>query len=124
MDVSKHLSNLTSLTLRAIPEGEEYPGGIQIEKLWPFLQLPRLQHFKVEHCISDDTQLPESGLLPNAVKASSISLRECCLDQETLITLMDSCECVNSLLYVVDPRLSRSTDRLEVDEFLEALDSH
>ncbi|OJJ85586.1 uncharacterized protein ASPGLDRAFT_24602 [Aspergillus glaucus CBS 516.65] len=124
LEVLNHLSNLTSLTLRVIPEGEEYPGGIQIEKLWPFLQLPCLQHFKVEHCISDDTQLPESGLLPNAVKASSISLGACCLDQETLITLMDSCECVNSLLYVVDPRLSRSTDRLEVDEFLEALDSH
>ena len=33
MDVSKHLSNLTPLTLRVIPRGEEYLGGIQIEKL-------------------------------------------------------------------------------------------
>lgn len=87
-----------------------------------FYNFPDLQHIKVERCISDDTQLPESGLLWNAVKASFISLGACCLDQKTSFTWMDSCECVNSILYVADPYLSQSTDRLEADEFLEALD--
>lgn len=117
-----YFSNLTSLDIRAIPEGVDM-NFIDFEKLWPFLHLPRLQHFGVDRCVSHPSQIPER-LSPDAVKASSISIVNCCIDPRTLRALMSSCKHVESLIYEVDARLAETLDliRLKADDLIQALD--
>jgi len=93
-----YLANLTSIDLELIHTYRSlYRVNIRLKKILPLLCLPYLQHFKMDYCLGDYTEI--SGLNPRSINASSICLIHSCLDNEAMSSIIEACKCLKTLTY-------------------------
>lgn len=93
-----YLSNLTSIDIELIHTYRSvYSVNIRLKKILPLLCFPHLQHFKMDYCLGNYTDI--SGLYPKSINASSISLIHSCLDKKAMSNIIKACKCLKTLTY-------------------------